>query len=42
MANNLSPEKKSLVLTHLVEGLSIRSIERITGITKRAIIRVTR
>ena len=40
MANNLSPEKKSLVLTHLVEGLSIRSIERITGITKRAIIRV--
>lgn len=40
MANNLTLEKKALVLTHLVEGLSIRSIERITGITKRAITRV--
>ena len=38
--NVLSNEKKALVLTHLVEGLSVRSIERITGITKRAIIRV--
>ena len=38
--NVLSNEKKELILTHLVEGLSIRSIERITGITKRAIIRV--
>ncbi|HTR81760.1 MAG TPA: IS1 family transposase [Bacteroidota bacterium] len=38
--NALSAEKKALVLTHLVEGLSIRSIERITGITKRAITRV--
>ena len=38
--NALSNEKKALVLTHLVEGLSIRSIERITGITKRAITRV--
>ena len=38
--NALSTEKKALILTHLVEGLSIRSIERITGITKRAILRV--
>ena len=38
--NALSNEKKALILTHLVEGLSIRSIERITGITKRAILRV--
>ena len=38
--NALTTEKKALVLTHLVEGLSIRSIERITGITKRAILRV--
>ena len=38
--NVLSNEKKELILTHLVEGLSIRSIERITGITKRAITRV--
>lgn len=38
--NVLSNEKKALVLKHLVEGLSVRSIERITGITKRAIIRV--
>jgi len=38
--NALSNEKKALVLTHLVEGSSIRSIERITGITKRAILRV--
>src|SRR5208283_5791487 len=38
--NALTAEKKALVLTHLVEGLSIRSIERITGITKRAILRV--
>jgi len=38
--NALSTEKKALILTHFVEGLSIRSIERITGITKRAITRV--
>src|SRR5208283_727683 len=38
--NALTTEKKALVLTHLVEGLSIRSIERMTGITKRAILRV--
>ena len=38
--NALSTEKKALILTHLVEGSSIRSIERITGITKRAILRV--
>ena len=37
MANNLTLEKKSLVLTHLVEGLSIRSIERITGINRNTI-----
>lgn len=37
MANNLSPEKKVLVLTHLVEGLSIRSIERITGVNRNTI-----
>ncbi len=38
--NTLPAEKKALILTHLVEGSSIRSIERITGITKRAILRV--
>jgi len=35
--NTLSPEKKVLVLTHLVEGLSIRSIERITGVNRNTI-----
>ena len=38
--NVLPAEKKALILTHLVEGSSIRSIERITGVTKRAITRV--
>jgi IS1 family transposase len=37
MANNLTPEKKALVLTHLVEGSSIRSIERITGVNRNTI-----
>lgn len=38
--NTLSPEKQTLVLSLLVEGNSIRSIERLTGVTKRAIIRL--
>ncbi len=37
MAYTLSPEKKTLVLTQLVEGLSIRSIERITGVNRNTI-----
>jgi hypothetical protein len=35
--NVLSHEKKSLVLSHLVEGASIRSIERITGVNRNTI-----
>ena len=38
--NVLSTEKKSEILMHLVEGLSIRSIERITGFNRRTILRV--
>lgn len=42
MANHLSLEKKSLVLSCLVEGSSIRSIERITGVHRDAIMRIHR
>ncbi|MCH7687430.1 MAG: hypothetical protein IH899_12240 [Planctomycetes bacterium] len=37
MANHLSKEKQILVLKMLVEGNSIRSTERITGVRKRTI-----
>lgn len=37
MANHLSIEKKVLVLSSLVEGVSIRSIERITGVNRNTI-----
>lgn len=39
--NALSLEKKALVLSHLVEGLSVRSIERLTGVHRDTIIRLT-
>ena len=39
--NVLPIEKKALVLTHLVEGLSIRSIERITGVNRNTIMSLT-
>ena len=38
--NALPLEKKALVLSHLVEGLSVRSIERLTGVHRDTIIRL--
>jgi IS1 family transposase len=38
--NKLSQEKQELILSHLVEGNSIRSIERITGVHRDTIIRL--
>lgn len=38
--NVLSKERKALVLSSLVEGNSIRSIQRITGVHKRTILRL--
>lgn len=40
MANHLSFSKKSLVLSSLVEGNSIRSVERITGVHRDTIMRL--
>ena len=40
--NRLPIPKQALILSHLVEGLSVRSIERITGIHRDTIIRLTR
>ncbi len=40
MANILSPEKKIMVLSALVEGNSICSIVRMTGVNKRTILRI--
>lgn len=37
LSGKLSIEKKNLVLAHLVEELSIRSIERITGVNRNTI-----
>lgn len=40
MANNLSTEKKALVLNALVEGNSIRSTVRLTGVNKKTVMRL--
>jgi IS1 family transposase len=40
MANHLPFEKKALILSQLVEGSSIRSIERITGVHRDTILRL--
>jgi IS1 family transposase len=40
MANVLSVEDQILVLHHLVEGSSIRSIQRVTGIDKKTILKL--
>ena len=40
MANKLSPEKKTLAVSMLCEGNSIRSIERMTGIHRDTIMRL--
>ena len=40
MANNLPIDKQCLVLSQLVEGSSIRSIERITGVHRDTIMRL--
>jgi IS1 family transposase len=40
MANNLSPEKQTAVISALAEGSSIRSIERITGIHRDTVMRL--
>ena len=38
--NTLPLEKKTLILAHLVEGISVRSIERLTGVHRDTILRV--
>ena len=40
MANNLSTEKQTAVISALAEGNSIRSIERMTGIHRDTIMRL--
>jgi len=40
MAYNLSREKKLTVIRALVEGVSIRSIERMTGVHRDTIMRL--
>ena len=40
MANNLSPEKQVEIIKALVEGVSIRSIERMTGVHRDTIMRL--
>src|SRR5437879_1280420 len=40
MANFLPIEKKVMVLSALVEGNSVRSIVRMTGVNKRTILRI--
>lgn len=40
MANNLSTEKKTMAVSMLCEGSSIRSIERITGVHRDTIMRL--
>src|SRR4030095_6928574 len=37
MSNHLSPEKQILILSGLVEGNSIRSLERMTGVNRNTI-----
>lgn len=38
--NRLPTPKQALILSHFVEGLSVRSIERITGVHRDTIIRL--
>jgi hypothetical protein len=38
--NTLPLAKKTLILSHLVEGNSVRSIERLTGVHRDTILRV--
>jgi IS1 family transposase len=38
--NTLPVDKKALILSHLVEGLSVRAIERLTGVHRDTIIRL--
>jgi len=40
MANELNPEKKTMAVSMLAEGNSIRSIERMTGIHRDTIMRL--
>ncbi|MBI5395933.1 MAG: hypothetical protein HZA91_11605 [Verrucomicrobia bacterium] len=40
MANNLKPEKKAAVISALCEGVSIRAIERMTGVHRDTIMRL--
>jgi len=40
MANQLSNEKKTMAVSMLCEGSSIRSIERITGVHRDTIMRL--
>lgn len=38
--NTLPLDKKALILSQIVEGLSVRSIERLTGVHRDTIIRL--
>ncbi len=38
--NVLQPEKQIAVVSHLVEGVSVRSIERLTGVHRDTILRL--
>ncbi len=38
--NVLKPEKQLAVVSHLVEGVSVRSIERLTGVHRDTILRL--
>ena len=40
MANKLTTEKKVAVISMLAEGISIRAIERITGVNRNTIMRL--
>jgi len=40
MANNLKPEKQALVIRCLVDGMSVRGAERVTGIHRDTILRL--
>ena len=40
MANILNSEKQTAVISNLAEGMSIRSVERITGIHRDTIMRL--
>ncbi len=40
MANNLKREKQEMAINCLVEGMSVRSVERLTGVHRDTILRL--